>query len=174
MSDREICNVVAIQQVSTGRWWHPDGWEVERVRLALPREEASDTVFEIIERGDAEAHDLAIVELSPRVPGEDEPFIGVDDPRKLFGACSHGRGVELEVEQRTARCRICKGIVDPFDALVDLSKDSYRHFYGIRQAKAERARLADEIRDLKRRVGNEKAKLRRAVAKRKKECGPNV
>lgn len=95
--------------------------------------------------------------------GEDAgPPLCTINPLPATRVCRHRR-VKLDEQARKVLCAECAAERDPFDALLVLADnlDHYKHWRA--RYKRERTAALAELDDLKRRVRNAKAQLRRAT-----------
>lgn len=86
-----------------------------------------------------------------------------------YHACRHRGRKVVHHKNRTVHCRECGALIDPFDALAEMTHFAHRQWHELRQLWSQIADAEGQLEDVKRRLGNEKAKLRRAVANRIQE-----
>lgn len=80
---------------------------------------------------------------------------------KRSGHCSHPTKV-VDSDRRTVTCDQCKAQLDPLDALARLAREWSNYAYRLAELKKDANKAAVELDDIKRKIRNAKARLRRA------------
>ena len=95
-------------------------------------------------------------------PRDEKPMLTV-----AFDGASHCRHRQVAVSERdrTVTCTRCNAQIDPIDYICQLARKSQNAHGQLRTYRSEVSRAAIELRDLKRRIRNADARLKRRLAK---------
>lgn len=104
------------------------------------------------------SEDADVIQLVPK-GDEDAPVRRKRDPQKRW--CAHWH-TSLNETARRVYCRDCDAELDAFDVLLMLSQHWERYESSRDDMKAQAKRAQAELEDLKRKVRNAKAQVRRA------------
>lgn len=90
----------------------------------------------------------------------DRPLMSYDQDRPARAGC-FVHAFRLDIDKRIVRCRNCNAIFEPFDALVEITKEWAKYGRQLQAYDHEIKRLEEKQADLKRDVNNLKAQRRR-------------
>jgi len=91
-----------------------------------------------------------------------KPSITVSEGRDRY--CRHG-AVQLEKQTRLVTCKWCGAALDPFDVLMGEARRQTNHWHNGNHLAREETRLREQLEDVKRKLRNAKAALKRAKGK---------